>query len=80
MTIPIVISHLPKRVKSFSKQSAFAWINAKLNRLQQARKVARQRRQLATLTSTQLRDIGISQYEADVESSRGFWDLPDHTE
>ena len=77
MTTHIVTNLLPQLCKLFSKQTTLLWINAKLQRIQYARKVSRQRRDLASLTSAQLKDIGISQYEADKESSRGFWDLPE---
>ena len=80
MTTHTVSSVLPKRIKLVSKQPLSEWINVKLKRIQQARMIAKQRRQLAMLTSAQLRDIGISQFEANVESSRRFWDLPEHLE
>jgi len=38
--------------------------------------LARQRRALAALDATQLRDIGISAYDAEIEAKRGLWDVP----
>lgn len=36
----------------------------------------KQRRALARLTPEQLRDIGVSMEDAQVEAARRFWDLP----
>lgn len=69
---------LPKLIKSFSKQQLAAWAKAMMIRIRNARMVARQRRMLAQLDSSQLKDIGISRYDAVEESSRGFWDIPDN--
>ncbi len=38
----------------------------------------RQRRDLARLDDRALRDIGVSRYEAEVESTRPIWDVPHH--
>ena len=38
----------------------------------------KQRRDLSKLDDRALRDIGISRYEAAVESSRPAWDVPHH--
>ena len=38
--------------------------------------VIRQRRQLATLSNSQLADIGITREQAQTEAARPFWDLP----
>lgn len=40
--------------------------------------IRRQRRDLARLDDHALKDIGISRYEAEVESSRPAWDVPHH--
>jgi len=37
--------------------------------------VADQRRALAAMTDDQLKDIGVSRYEVEVEVSRPFWDI-----
>lgn len=36
--------------------------------------VAKQRRALAEMSDEQLRDIGITRYEAETEAARPFWD------
>ncbi|MFV0361427.1 DUF1127 domain-containing protein [Tropicimonas sp.] len=38
----------------------------------------RQRRNLAELDDRALRDIGVSRYEAEIESARPSWDVPQH--
>ena len=78
MTTSILSNPRPKYFKLVSKQFICLWIKAKVKRIQHARMIARQRRALAQLSSTQLRDIGISRYEADVESTRSFWDIPEN--
>ncbi|NDR57971.1 DUF1127 domain-containing protein [Pseudoruegeria sp. M32A2M] len=40
--------------------------------------VHKQRRDLARLDDSALKDIGISRYEAEIESSRPAWDVPHH--
>lgn len=40
------------------------------------RRVARERRALAKLDARLLRDIGLDQGSAEVESARPFWDAP----
>lgn len=42
----------------------------------QARQIARERALLAQLTDAQLKDIGLSRYEATKEADRSFWDIP----
>jgi uncharacterized protein YjiS (DUF1127 family) len=49
-----------------------------LSRFIQARAVARQRKVLAELDDTILRDIGITRAQAVNESSRPVWDVPQH--
>ncbi|AZV78878.1 DUF1127 domain-containing protein [Parasedimentitalea marina] len=39
--------------------------------------VARQRRALASLDDSALKDIGLTRLEADTEGKRRFWDAPD---
>lgn len=48
----------------------------KLTNIRKAFAVARERRALRNLTSTQLRDIGVDPVHAQIESARSFWDLP----
>ncbi|MEJ6401388.1 DUF1127 domain-containing protein [Yoonia sp. 2307UL14-13] len=38
----------------------------------------RQRRTLKDLDDHMLRDIGVTREEADIESKRQVWDVPDH--
>ena len=38
--------------------------------------LSRQRRALADLADTQLRDIGVSRSEAETEANRAVWDVP----
>jgi uncharacterized protein YjiS (DUF1127 family) len=45
-------------------------------RLEFAFQVARERRQLMTLDTCALKDIGVSRADADGEARRKFWDLP----
>lgn len=40
--------------------------------------LARQRRALAKLDSTQLNDIGLSRSDAENEANRPVWDVPAH--
>jgi uncharacterized protein YjiS (DUF1127 family) len=40
--------------------------------------VARQRQALAQLDQAQLNDIGVTYKAAHNESTRGFWDVPNH--
>lgn len=46
--------------------------------LVQMHRLARQRQVLATLEPDQLRDIGISAYDAKKEADRPVWDIPSH--
>lgn len=41
------------------------------------RRVARERRALATLDARLLRDIGIDAASAEIETARPFWDAPE---
>jgi uncharacterized protein YjiS (DUF1127 family) len=66
---------LPQLVKSFSMQHISVWVKMMVTRIRIASSIVRQRRNLAQLDSFQLKDIGISQYDADVESSRDYWDI-----
>ena len=38
--------------------------------------ISRQRRALSTLTDAQLRDIGLTEHEAQNEANRAAWDVP----
>jgi uncharacterized protein YjiS (DUF1127 family) len=49
-----------------------------LSRFVQARAVARQRKALADLDDTLLKDIGVTRSEAEQESMRPAWDVPKH--
>lgn len=49
-----------------------------LSRFVQARAVARQRKALADLDDTLLKDIGVTRSEAELESMRPAWDVPKH--
>ena len=40
--------------------------------------LARQRRALAALDSTQLDDIGLTAQDAEIEANRAVWDVPSH--
>jgi len=40
--------------------------------------VWRQRRALALLDASALKDIGLTQGEADIEASKPVWDVPQH--
>ncbi|MFZ7090176.1 DUF1127 domain-containing protein [Primorskyibacter sp. 2E233] len=46
--------------------------------LRQWRALARQRRILAGLDESALRDVGLSRHEARTEAERPFWDAPDN--
>ena len=48
---------------------ALAWIR-------KANSVYRQRKALECMTQRHLDDIGITQYDAEREAKRSFWDLP----
>lgn len=69
--------NLPKLTKLFSRQRTVAQMKAMLKRIRVARAIAKQRRMLAQLNDAQLKDIGISRYDAIEESSRDFWDIPE---
>ncbi|QDY70251.1 DUF1127 domain-containing protein [Qingshengfaniella alkalisoli] len=45
-------------------------------RLKHLLSLQRQRRDLGSLEDHLLRDIGVSQHEADIEASRRIWDVP----
>lgn len=45
--------------------------------IQRAYSVYRQRQHLAHLSARELSDLGLSRAEAQFESARPFWDLPD---
>ena len=47
-----------------------------LTKLVTAWQVARERRALADLDERTLRDIGMTEDQARIESGRAFWDLP----
>ena len=47
-----------------------------VSRLRQLRAVARQRRALAALDVSRLRDLGLSAEDARIEAARPFWDVP----
>ncbi|MBU2868884.1 DUF1127 domain-containing protein [Pacificibacter marinus] len=49
-----------------------------LSRVIQARAVARQRKALADLDDSILSDIGITRAQAEYESERPAWDVPQH--
>lgn len=68
--------NLPKQAKLSSMQGLNSLGKLILIRVQNARAVVRQRRRLAQLDASQLKDLGISRADALAESSRGFWDLP----
>jgi uncharacterized protein YjiS (DUF1127 family) len=44
--------------------------------LELAMQVHRERRSLTLLDSSALKDMGLDQAEVNVESGRGFWDVP----
>lgn len=52
---------------------AFAGIESLLNRLAIAAEKQRSRRALRNLNDHQLRDIGITRYEAEAEANRSVW-------
>lgn len=68
---------LPKQLSRNSRGLSL-WLRSVVREVHQARMVARQRRRLAQLDDRQLQDIGISRVEALKESSRSFWDIPEH--
>ena len=68
--------NLSKQAKFSSMQGLNSLGKFILIRVQNARAVVRQRRRLAQLDASQLKDIGISRADALAESSRGFWDIP----
>jgi uncharacterized protein YjiS (DUF1127 family) len=68
--------NLTEQAKFISMKGMVSWGKVILIRVQNAKAVARQRRRLAQLDSSQLKDIGISRSDALAESSRGFWDIP----
>lgn len=72
-----LVMRLPKQIRCLLIQRVSLWVKAKWRRLVFARQVASQRNRLAQLDTAQLRDIGISQSEAQKEFSRSFWDLPE---
>lgn len=49
-----------------------------LTRLMEMFALHRQRRDLARLDDRALEDIGVSRYEAEIESARPAWDVPRH--
>ena len=40
--------------------------------------LARQRKQLANMDTAQLKDIGVTRAQANVEAARAPWDVPSH--
>lgn len=69
---------LPHAIKLFSVQKIAMWTKSLILRIHTARMITQQRRMLAQLDSDQLRDMGISQFDADIESAKGFWDIPEN--
>lgn len=69
---------LPKRFQGIPAKASTLSLKAFIRRFQNASMVAKQRQRLAQLDDNQLKDIGISRSEALAESSRGFWDIPEH--
>ncbi|MFT6908566.1 MAG: hypothetical protein ACJAS1_005268 [Oleiphilaceae bacterium] len=69
---------LPELFKSFLMEHISLWVKTMVARIRIARSIARQRRSLAQLDSSQLKDIDISRYDADFESSKGYWDIPEN--
>jgi len=49
-----------------------------LTRFLRIASVARQRRHLSALSDHMLRDIGVTRAEAEAESRKAAWDVPDH--
>jgi uncharacterized protein YjiS (DUF1127 family) len=47
-------------------------------RLAHLKRIAAERRHLATLDASQLADIGLTVEQAHNEANRPFWDAPDH--
>ena len=70
--------NLPQLIKSLSSQQISFWVKVMIKRILNARMVSRQRRSLAQLDNAQLKDIGITPYEAGIETSRDFWDIPEN--
>ncbi|MCP5206557.1 MAG: DUF1127 domain-containing protein [Hahellaceae bacterium] len=70
--------NLPKLTKLLSKQRVMSWAKLVVKRIRLAREIAKQRRMLAQLNDSQLKDIGISRYDAIEESNRDFWDIPEN--
>lgn len=66
------ISFSPARSASIRMDRPISWLSL----MRQALGVIRQRRQLATLSNSQLADIGITRDQAMTEAARPFWDLP----
>ncbi len=69
---------LPMKIKLLSVRDIMRLCKTLMKRYRVAKMVARQRQQLSQLDSDQLKDIGISRSDAITESSREFWDIPEH--
>jgi uncharacterized protein YjiS (DUF1127 family) len=54
----------------------FAWASAAIKRVGRWWELARQRRQLASLSDAALHDLGLSRADIAQESDRPFWDDP----
>lgn len=59
------VRSLPFATPRRTKLSLLSWLS-----------LWRTRRQLAELTDAQLRDIGLTRSEAEVETKRAYWDAP----
>ncbi len=66
------ISNYPVRSVSIRMPHPMRWFSVAI----QALGVLRQRRQLTTMSNSQLTDIGITREQAMIEAARPFWDLP----
>jgi len=60
----------------FQSVSATGWLKAVVGRIGRWHELARQRRQLASLSDNALHDLGLSRADIASETERPFWDDP----
>lgn len=64
---------IQRRERTLTSHAKIRFLDIK--RVSQMFDTARQRRILQTATDCQLRDMGISKFDAQIEARRRFWDI-----
>jgi len=62
------------------RQSIARWIKSANNRIKFLEQVRKERDELKNMSDDQLQDIGIHRADAEYESARGYYDVPEDRE